>query len=111
MVAETGTSWQKTSAGRITCFIKMSREGLLVSIKKNRSFEKFHEIILMKYSISECVSLEQESCRGRSATVTCTFTQGLVLGAVVWTSAGETTHPPLQFASQVTIQALHQASV
>lgn len=105
-----GTSRGKSGV-RITSFFKMSREGLLASVKKKRNFEKIHEKILIKYSISESVSLGQESSRGRSVTATCTFTQGMVLGTVVWASAGEETHLALKFACQVTTQTLQQASV
>lgn len=44
--------------------IKMFREGLLASIKKKMSFEKIHEKILIKYSISESVCLWDRKAAG-----------------------------------------------
>lgn len=70
----------------------MSWEGLLASIKKKRSFEKTHEKILMKYSISENV------CPWDRKAAVPQFSQGLVLGTVVWASAGEETHLALEFS-------------
>lgn len=93
MVEGMGASLEKSGV-RTTSFIKMSRDGLLASIKKKRSFEKIHEKILIKYSISQSVCPWDRKAAGAEVSQ---LTQGLVLSTVVWTSAGEETHLALHF--------------
>lgn len=72
MVEGMGASQGKPGV-RTTSFIKRSRDGILASIKKKRTFEEVHEKILIKYSVSESICPWDRKAAGAEVPQ---FTQG-----------------------------------